>query len=71
MMYRVENVHGVDDTRDPTQDGQQDVDEEVRTAAALEEDTQRRQDEGKDDLADIAVSLVDDSTCVSISCWRG
>ena len=38
-----------------TEDGQQDVDEEVTAAAALEEDTQRREDDGKDDLADVAV----------------
>ena len=37
-----------------TEDGQQDVDEEVGVAAALEEDTKRGQDDGEDDLADIA-----------------
>jgi hypothetical protein len=37
-----------------TKDGQQDVDEEISVAAALEEDTQRRKDDGKKDLADIA-----------------
>lgn len=45
----------MDDTRDVTQNRQQDVDEEVGIAAPLEEDTDRWQDNGKDDLADIAV----------------
>lgn len=45
----------MDDTRNPTQDGQADVDQEVRAASALQEDTQRGQDEGQDDLADVSV----------------
>ena len=40
--------------RNVTEDGQQDVDEEISVASALEEDTQRRQDDGKEDLADVA-----------------
>lgn len=44
----------MDDTRDVTQDGQQDVDEEISTAAALQKDTDGGQEDGKDDLADIA-----------------
>ncbi|RDW86807.1 uncharacterized protein DSM5745_03449 [Aspergillus mulundensis] len=50
------NVHGVDDTRDPTQDRQTDVDEEVSTASALKKDSKRRQDEGKDELANVTKS---------------
>lgn len=38
-----------------TEDSEEDVDEEISTAATLEEDTQRGEDDGKDDLADIAV----------------
>lgn len=45
----------MDNTRDPTQDGQADVDQEVRATSALQEDTQRGQDEGQDDLADVSV----------------
>lgn len=45
----------MDDTGNVTQDGEQDVDEQVGTASALEEDTQRGQENGKDDLADVAV----------------
>lgn len=33
------DIQGVDDTRDITQNGEQDVDEQVGTASALEEDT--------------------------------
>lgn len=44
----------MDDTWDVTEDGQQDVDEEVGTAATLEEDTEWWEDDGKNDLADIA-----------------
>jgi len=49
------DVQGVDDTGQVAQDGEQDVDQQVGAAAALEEDTERRQDDGKDDLADVAV----------------
>lgn len=48
-----DDVNRVDNTRDPTQDGQADVDQEVRATSALQEDTQRGQDEGQDDLADV------------------
>lgn len=41
-----------------TQDGKEDVDEEVGTAATLEEDTHGREDDGKEDLADVAVRSV-------------
>ena len=50
------NVQSVDDTRNVTQDSQQDVDEEVGIAATLEEDTKRWEDDGEEDLADIACS---------------
>lgn len=46
----------MDDTRNVTQDGQTDVDEHIGTASALQEDTQRRQDDGEDDLADVAAA---------------
>lgn len=35
------------------EDGQQDVEEEIRVAPALEEDTKRRQDDGGDKLAGV------------------
>lgn len=43
----------MNDTRNPTQDGQTDVDEEVSATATLQEDTQRGEDDGKDDFADV------------------
>jgi hypothetical protein len=39
---------------DVPKDGQQDVDEEIGIASALEEDTERWQHDGKDDLNDVA-----------------
>jgi hypothetical protein len=43
----------MDDTRDVTEDGEQDVDEEISVASPLEEDTQRREDNGNNDFADV------------------
>jgi hypothetical protein len=43
----------VDDTRNVTQDRKQDVDEEIGIATSLKEDTERREDDGKNDLADV------------------
>jgi hypothetical protein len=44
----------VNDTGNVTEDGEEDVDQEIRAATALEEDTERWEDDGKDDLADVA-----------------
>ena len=48
----------MDDTGDPSENGQTDVDQKVSTTSALQEDTQRRQDDGEDDLADVTVEMV-------------
>lgn len=53
-MTEQRDIHRVDDTRDPTQDGQTDVDEKISATSSLQEDTERRQDEGENELADIA-----------------
>lgn len=45
----------MDNARQVTQNGEQDVDEEISIASALKEYTDGRQNDGKDDLADIAV----------------
>lgn len=45
----------MDDTRDVTQNGEQDVDEEISIAASLKEHSERGEDDGKNDLANIAV----------------
>lgn len=44
--------------RNITKNCQQDVDQKVSTASALEEDTKRREDDGKNDLADIAMENI-------------
>lgn len=62
-MLRDEDVQGVDDTRDVTQDGEQDVNEEVGSASPLEEDTDGRQDDGEDDLDDVAVWGLSSALC--------
>jgi hypothetical protein len=46
----------VNDAGNVTKDGEEDVDQEIRAATALEEDAERWEDDGKDDLADVADS---------------
>lgn len=53
-----QHIHCVDDTGDPSQDGQTDVDQEISTTSALQEYTQRRQDDGEDNLADVTVDFI-------------
>ena len=53
-----EHVQRVDDTGNVTQAGQDDVDEEIGAAAALEEYTERREEDGEDDLDDVTGVLV-------------
>ena len=50
----VSDLQGMDDTRNITQYCQENVDEEVGIATALEENTKRREEDGEDDLADVA-----------------
>ena len=42
------------DTRNITQERQQDVDKEIRIAAALQKDAERWQEDGENDFADVA-----------------
>jgi len=44
----------MNDTREVTQDCQDDVDQEIGATATLEEYSKGREDDGKDDLADVA-----------------
>lgn len=44
----------MDDSRNKAENGQQDVDEEVCAAAALKEDTERWEENGENDLDDVA-----------------
>lgn len=62
-----EDIQSVDDTGNVTQDGEQDVDAEVSTASSLQEDTDGWQDDGKNDLEDIASGEghFDDCLCLT------
>jgi hypothetical protein len=51
------HLQSVEDARDVTQDCQKDVDEEIGTAATLKEDAQRWEENGEDDLANVAVRI--------------
>ncbi len=44
----------MNDTGNITQYSQEDVDEKVSVATTLEEDAERREDDGEDDFADVA-----------------
>jgi hypothetical protein len=46
-----------------TQDGQQDVDPEVNRTSTLQEDTNRRDEDGEKDLDDIAAGERHDEGC--------
>jgi hypothetical protein len=47
----------MDDARNVAQDCQQDVDEQIGAAPALEEDTNRGDEDGADELEDVAVGI--------------
>jgi hypothetical protein len=49
-----DDVQSVDDAGDVAENGQEDVDAEIGTEAALKSNTERREDDGKEDLADVA-----------------
>lgn len=48
------DLQGVNNARNVSQYCQDDVDEEVGIATAFEEDTERREEDGEDDFADVA-----------------
>lgn len=48
------DIQRMNDAGNITQDGQEDVDAQVGIASTLEEDTQRREEDGKNDLANVA-----------------
>jgi predicted DNA binding CopG/RHH family protein len=50
-----ENVQSVNDTRNITQDCEEDVDQEICSATSLEENTNWWENDSKNDLADITV----------------
>lgn len=64
----------MDDAGDVSQDCEQDVDEQVSAASALQEDAQRWKDDGEYDLADIATGerhLGDLWLCGCVGVWVG
>lgn len=69
----------MDDAGNVTKDGQKNVDEQVTATSALEEDTQRRQQDSDDDLEDIAVNravskglqVVGSHVSVEVKLWNG
>lgn len=48
-----DNVKSMDNARNVTQNCQTDVDQKISTTSSFKEDTDRRQDDRKDDLADV------------------
>lgn len=46
----------MNDTRDVPQYCKEDVDQQIRAATTLEEDAERWEDNGKDDLANVAAT---------------
>lgn len=48
-----DDVDCMDDTRNPTKNGQTDVDEEISTASCLKEHSKRGEDEGENKLANV------------------
>lgn len=62
------NIEGVDNAGDVTKNGQQNVDKKIRAAAALEKDTQRREDDGEEDFEDVGCS---EDHCEGLGCGFG
>jgi hypothetical protein len=54
---RTRYVQSMNDAGNKTKNGEQNIDQKITTAATLEEDTQRREEDGKDDFADIAIEM--------------
>jgi hypothetical protein len=49
-----DDVEGMDDAGDVTKNGEENVDQEIAAAATLEENTKRWEDDGEDDLENVA-----------------
>jgi hypothetical protein len=68
LQYDVERV---DDAGDITQDREEDVDEEVGIAAAFQEDTEGWDEDGEDDLDDVASRERHDGGCPGVNSLAG
>jgi len=53
MLVLQNNVQCVNDSGDVAQDSKENVDQQVSTAASLEEDAQGRQNDGNENLANV------------------
>jgi len=71
-LFRIQRVYGEqgqrglsseDLTRDVTETGEGNVDEEVAAATPLHEDTQRREDDGEEELEDVRAGKSHDCCC--------
>lgn len=54
-MFVRECIQSVENAGNVTENRQQNADEELGPATSLEEDTERRKEDGEDDLDDVAV----------------
>ena len=69
VLLKLENdVNSVDNTRNVTQNRQQDVDEEIGIAAAFEEHAERREEDGEDELDDVASGEGHCCRCLCVVC---
>lgn len=60
----------MDDPRDVTQNCQTDIDEQVSTTSSLQKDTERREEDGQDNFADITrFSRISDLWKFDIGRW--
>jgi hypothetical protein len=61
------DLQSMDDTRHVAENRKQGVDEEVGMATSLKENTKRRENDGKNDLADVAAL---DVSAAPVQCYR-
>ena len=61
-MFELRDLQGVDDAWDVTQNGEEDIDQQVGITPSLEENTEWGQYDCQDDLADVAMFIGDQST---------
>ena len=52
-----DDIDGIDNPRDVTENGQQQTDPELHMAAKLEEDPERRQEDGDEDIDEVGCSF--------------
>jgi len=65
-----DNVQGVDNAGNVSENGQEDVDEEVSAAATLKENSERGDEDGEDELDDVASGERHDGRLKFGGVWR-